>query len=112
MQRGKIAQPYPVTFIQFGMMNDRLSVRRNERWRLLLPTGVRRPDSRSFPFCHHPLADAKKNAATSLCPKSEFPTSTCRLFTHGSPCHEATEIHSKAFRAAVGPHLRSLGDGS
>jgi hypothetical protein len=25
MQRGKIAQPYPVTFIQFGMMNDRLA---------------------------------------------------------------------------------------
>ena len=27
MQRGKIAQPYPVTFIQFGMMNDRLASR-------------------------------------------------------------------------------------
>jgi hypothetical protein len=25
MQRGKIAQPYPMTFIQFGMMNDRLA---------------------------------------------------------------------------------------
>lgn len=25
MQRGKIAQPYPVTFIQFGMMNNRLA---------------------------------------------------------------------------------------
>lgn len=25
MQRGKIAQPYPVTFIQFGIMNDRLA---------------------------------------------------------------------------------------
>ncbi len=25
MQRGKIAQPYPVTFIQFGLMNERLA---------------------------------------------------------------------------------------
>ena len=45
------------------MMNDRLSVRRNERWRLLLPTGVRRPDSRSFPF---PDSSARPSAPTPV----------------------------------------------